>query len=120
MLKPTDLALRWPCHDGEGAYMKGLSSCSAMRTGLVAFTVAISSTISISNAEGRSILDDVISTKVLKVGTYADDAPWSSYDSNNQLVGFDIDVVNMLAADLKAKVEWSVLPNSAARISALQ
>ncbi len=71
-------------------------------------------------ADAPSILDDVISSKVLKVATYADDAPWSSYDSNNRLVGFDIDIVNMLATDLGAKVEWSILPNSAARISALQ
>jgi polar amino acid transport system substrate-binding protein len=73
-----------------------------------------------SAADTRTILDNVINSKVLKVGTYGDDAPWSSYDSNNQLVGFDIDVVNMLAADLGAKVDWIVLPNSAARISALQ
>src|SRR5579872_5669101 len=71
-------------------------------------------------ADTHTILDDVVSSKVLKVGTYADDAPWSSYDAKNQLVGFDIDVVNMLATDLGAKVEWTVLPNSAARISALQ
>jgi polar amino acid transport system substrate-binding protein len=94
---------------------------SLLATGLCAAALVVGCGNSASNAaDAHTILDDVINSKVLKVGTYADDAPWSSYDSSNQLVGFDIDVVNMLAADLGAKVEWSVLPNSAARISALQ
>jgi polar amino acid transport system substrate-binding protein len=68
----------------------------------------------------HSILDDVLSTKVLKVGTYADDKPWSYMDSSNKLVGFDIDVVNMLADDLGAKAQFTPVPSAAARISGLK
>jgi polar amino acid transport system substrate-binding protein len=73
-----------------------------------------------STSSTHTILDDVQSSKVLKVGTYADDKPWSYYDASNKLVGFDIDVVNMLAADLGAKAQFTPVPSAAARISGLK
>lgn len=67
----------------------------------------------------ESTLDKVTKSKVLKIGTLSDVPPFAVYDQANQLVGYDVELAKLIAADLGAKPEFVVLPNAPARISAL-
>ena len=71
-----------------------------------------------SGQSGQDILQQVLSSKVLKVGTVASDAPYSSY-VNGKLQGYDIDLANLLAKDLGVKLQITVL-DFAGRVTALE
>ncbi|GAA6192244.1 transporter substrate-binding domain-containing protein [Phaeobacter sp. NW0010-22] len=68
-------------------------------------------------AQAQSALNEILDTGVLKVGTTGDWNPMSLRDpATNSYKGFDIDVMNELAADLGVKVEfvptdWKTLVN---------
>jgi len=51
-------------------------------------------------------LDEIISSGVIKVGVETDLAPLGSYNDKNEIVGFDIDIANKLAALLGVKAEF--------------
>ena len=58
-------------------------------------------------AQAQSILNDVLNTGVLKVGTTGDWNPMTMKDiATNSYTGYDIDVMNALAADLGVAVEF--------------
>ena len=58
-------------------------------------------------AQAQSVLNDVLNTGVLKVGTTGDWNPMTMKDiATNGYVGYDIDVMNRLAEDLGVKVEF--------------
>lgn len=68
-------------------------------------------------AQAQSALNDILQTGVMKVGTTGDWNPMSVRDpATNSYVGFDIDIMTELAADLGVKVEfvptdWKTLVN---------
>lgn len=65
----------------------------------------------------QSVLQDILNTGVLKVGTTGDWNPMTMKDAaTNSYTGYDIDVMNALAADLGVTVEfvptdWKTLVN---------
>ncbi len=65
------------------------------------------------------ILADVLKRGVLRVATIGGNPPYSSLDSSGKPVGYDIDIANMLAEQLKVKIEFSIV-DSPGRITALQ
>ncbi|WP_034885689.1 transporter substrate-binding domain-containing protein [Ensifer aridi] len=50
-------------------------------------------------------LDEILSSGVLRVGIETDLAPLGSFDDNNEVVGFDVDVATKLAEKLGVKLE---------------
>ncbi|MEM7718019.1 MAG: transporter substrate-binding domain-containing protein [Pseudomonadota bacterium] len=68
-------------------------------------------------ASAQSALNDILNSGVLKVGTTGDWNPMSVRDpATNSYKGFDIDIMNELAADLGVEVEfvptdWKTLVN---------
>lgn len=72
-----------------------------------------------SAAPTKSILAQVLERGTLRVGTITGNAPFESLDSNNQLVGYDIDIANKLAESLGVKVEF-VQTDVAGRVTVLQ
>lgn len=68
-------------------------------------------------AHAQSVLNEILSAGVLKVGTTGDWNPMSVRDpASNSYKGFDIDIMNELASDLGVKVEfvptdWKTLVN---------
>lgn len=67
-----------------------------------------------------SILHKVLQSKVLHVGFLADTPPYSQTGKSNDLVGIDPDFAQLMAKDLGVKLKTTVLPNSDARVTALQ
>ncbi len=100
------------------------SSSNYRRRRLLALIVGISLVAGAcgTSAEGGprdDSLDSVIDAKKLVVGALTGLPPFGDYDANNQVVGYDIDVVNLFARDLGVELEIKVLPDPPARISAL-
>ena len=68
-------------------------------------------------ASAQSALNDILNNGVLKVGTTGDWNPMTVKDpATNSYKGFDIDIMNELAADLGVEVEfvptdWKTLVN---------
>jgi polar amino acid transport system substrate-binding protein len=56
---------------------------------------------------GTSTLQQVLSSKVLRVATLASDAPYVSLGPNGQLQGYDIDLANLLAKSLGVKAVFT-------------
>lgn len=66
-----------------------------------------------------SLLSAINSAHLLKVGIRTDDPPHSYINSQGQLVGFDVDIANALANDLRAKLQ--IVPvDELSRISFIQ
>jgi polar amino acid transport system substrate-binding protein len=70
-------------------------------------------------AQTESILDKVLRTHVLTVGTISGNPPWEFTTPDGQLDGYDIAIAKAIAADLGAKLEF-VQTSGAGRIPALQ
>jgi polar amino acid transport system substrate-binding protein len=67
----------------------------------------------ISEAQARP-MDDIIKKGVLRVGIHPNSPPFSARDASGNFVGFDVDVANKLAEELKiAKVE--IVPTETAQ-----
>ncbi|MFT6772873.1 MAG: cyclohexadienyl dehydratase [Paracoccaceae bacterium] len=74
---------------------------------LAAFGLTALMTLAALPAAAQSALNDVLSGGVLKVGTTGDWNPMSVKDpATNSYKGFDIDVMEALAADLDVTLEW--------------
>jgi polar amino acid transport system substrate-binding protein len=82
-------------------------------------SLAVAACASSSPTTSQSILQKVLSSKTLIVGTEATDPPYGSLGSTGQLQGYDIDLANLLAKDLGVKVQFTVL-DFAGRVTALQ
>lgn len=79
--------------------------------------LAFATTVLAAPASAQSALNDILSNGVLKVGTTGDWNPMSVRDpATNAYVGYDIDVMTKLAADLGVELEfvptdWKTLVN---------
>ena len=77
-----------------------------MRVLATAAVIAIG-VFSASVAQAQSVLSDILSGGVLKVGTTGDWNPMTMKDpATNTYKGYDIDVMTELAKDLGVKVEF--------------
>jgi len=72
-----------------------------------------------SSGAQTSILNQVLQSKVLTVGTLTGNAPFESINSSGKLVGFDIDVANLLATELGVKANF-IQTDIAGRITGLE
>ncbi|MBV1879603.1 MAG: gamma subclass chorismate mutase AroQ [Pseudomonadales bacterium] len=54
----------------------------------------------------NNLLDQILHTGVIRIGTTGDYAPFSYADQNQKYTGIDIDMAQDLAASLDAKIEW--------------
>ena len=70
------------------------------------FATVLSFVIAAAPAHATSVLQDILSGGVLKVGTTGDWNPMTMRDpASNSYTGYDIDVMNELAKDLGVKLE---------------
>jgi len=72
-----------------------------------------------ASTSGHSLLDQIIASKKIRIGLLVANPPYGTYDSNNNPIGYDMDITNMVAKDLGATPVLTVLPDSATRITAL-
>ncbi|AYM14777.1 MULTISPECIES: transporter substrate-binding domain-containing protein [Agrobacterium] len=79
---------------------------AGMVKGLLALTVAVTALASPVNGQAQSIAE-IKSAGVLKVGSQVAQVPWGFPDASGKLTGFDIELVEMLAADLGVKAEFT-------------
>ncbi|MDP9260674.1 MAG: transporter substrate-binding domain-containing protein [Actinomycetota bacterium] len=56
----------------------------------------------------QSILDKVLSSKVLKVATVDANPPWESLGADGKPTGYDIDIAKAIAETLGAQIQWDV------------
>ena len=64
---------------------------------LLVLSAACENSSSPSAGSTKSKLDTVLSSGTLRVATFATNPPFASIDSSGQLVGYDVDVANLLA-----------------------
>src|SRR4029079_15416213 len=62
---------------------------------------------------------DVLKRGVLRVATVGGNPPYSTVGPDGKPVGYDIDIANLLAEQLKLKIEFTIT-DSPGRITALQ
>jgi polar amino acid transport system substrate-binding protein len=72
-----------------------------------------------SQAGGAGILSHVVQSKQLRVGVVNDNPPFSAIGTSGDLEGYDIDIVNGIAADLGATPQM-VKVDGPGRVSGLQ
>ena len=70
-------------------------------------------------AATESTLDRVLRTGELKVGVLAAIPPYGDFDENNEFVGYDRDIAQLIADDLGAELVLEVLGDPAARVTSL-
>ena len=76
------------------------------RRGLAGIAAAAASTSMVTLASAKT-MDEVLTEGVLRVGIHPNSPPFSSRNAAGEFEGFDVDVANLLAAELKiAKVEF--------------
>jgi polar amino acid transport system substrate-binding protein len=63
---------------------------------------------STTNTGQQSILDKVLSSKVLKVATVDANPPWESLGADGKPTGYDIDIAKAVADTLGAQIQWDV------------
>ena len=71
------------------------------------------------SGQNEEILQKVLRTHVLTVGTISGNPPWSITKPNGELDGYDIAIAKLIGHDLNAKVNF-VVTSGAGRIPALQ
>jgi ABC-type amino acid transport substrate-binding protein len=86
---------------------------------LGACTPAAPSTPAQSSGAGGAILTRIVQSKQFKVGVVNDNPPFSAIGSSGNLEGYDIDIVNGIAADLGATPDL-VKVDGPGRVSGLQ
>jgi polar amino acid transport system substrate-binding protein len=72
-----------------------------------------------ATARAESVLQKVLRTHVLSIGTLSGNPPWEFTTPSGELDGYDIAIGKAIAADLGAKAEF-VQTSGAGRIPALQ
>lgn len=86
--------------------------------GLVAGLAAITLALGVASPSKAQTPDEIIKRGKLVVAIDTTTPPYASLDSNNQPVGYDIDVANLIAKRMKVQLEF-VTVNSPGRIPAL-
>ncbi len=76
---------------------------------LVESTVVTAEPNPVPLGEGQSNLDRIVERDVIRIGVDPTRLPFSYYNAGGDLAGFDIDLVNMLAADLGVTIEYVLL-----------
>jgi ABC-type amino acid transport substrate-binding protein len=92
-----------------GTFMLVLGACSP----------AVPSTPAQGSSSGGVILNRIVQSKQFKVGVVNDNPPFSAIGSSGNLEGYDIDIVNGIAADLGATPDL-VKVDGPGRVSGLQ
>jgi len=72
-----------------------------------------------ASAQQSSVLDTVLSTKILRVATVTGNPPWESLGPDGQPQGYDIDIAKAIASTLSAQIQW-VITDSPGRVTSLQ
>jgi len=102
------------------SWRHGMPAQGAGMASFLAIVLAISSMLAApAMAQTESILQKVLRTHVLTVGTISGNPPWEFTTPDGQLDGYDIAIAKAIAADLGARVEF-VQTSGAGRIPALQ
>ncbi|UTX52110.1 transporter substrate-binding domain-containing protein [Leucobacter aridicollis] len=78
--------------------------------GLVGMISAAALLAGCSSGGSKDALDRVESSGTLRVGIEGAYPPFNSFDSSNELVGFDVDISNAIAGRLDAKAEFVPTP----------
>ncbi len=81
---------------------------------------SIGGTSAPSSSNSTSILQQVIQRGVLRAGIGIGNPPYESLDSGGNYVGYDVDIVRLLAKDMGVNLEIIHLADPASRISTLQ
>lgn len=55
---------------------------------------------------GDAVLDQVRARGVLRAGYFPDRLPFTYFNDAGQLVGFDVELLNLLAAEMELRLEW--------------
>jgi Na+/H+-dicarboxylate symporter/ABC-type amino acid transport substrate-binding protein len=55
---------------------------------------------------GQSVLDRILERGVIRIGCNPDQLPFTFRNHRGSLMGFDVDMANHLARDLKVSIEW--------------
>jgi polar amino acid transport system substrate-binding protein len=92
------------------------SLLGALAFGAFAGALALSSA---AEAQQSSVLSDVLKRGTIRIATIGGNPPYSSLGTDGKPVGYDIDIANLLAEQLKVKVEFTIV-DSPGRITALQ
>lgn len=61
---------------------------------------------SVALAPGQNLIDRILQRGVIRIGIHEDSLPFSFYNTQAQLVGFDIDLMMYLAEDLQVAIEF--------------
>lgn len=77
------------------------------------------SSSSAGTSASQSTLSQVLQRGTLRIGTITGNAPFESLDSSGNLVGYDIDIVNLLAKEMGVKTEF-IKTDVAGRVTVLQ
>jgi polar amino acid transport system substrate-binding protein len=90
-----------------------------MKPAFASFAALIVGAVAFSSAAQAEALDDIMASKVIKVAVPQDFAPFGSAGPDLKPVGYDIDMANLIGAQLGVKVD--IIPvTSANRIPYLQ
>ena len=91
---------------------------SALGVGLPAGALGLARP-AVAQQAPASVLADVLKRGVLRVATIGGNPPYSNLGPDGKPFGYDIDIANMLADQLKVKLEYSIV-DSPGRITSLQ
>ena len=67
---------------------------------------SISMPNSVALAPGQNLIDRIRQRGIIRIGVHEDSLPFSFYNAEAQLVGFDIDLMMNLAEDLQVAIEF--------------
>jgi ABC-type amino acid transport substrate-binding protein len=99
--------------------IKKIVYCMILVTLVILPLSGCKSTGNASTTAKESILDRIIRTNEFKPAIWVSQAPWAYYDANNNLIGYDVDVVNMIAKDLGVTYKPIILTDPSARVSSV-
>lgn len=82
---------------------------SARRATVASLAACVLAAVSMSAAFAADADEAAVEAQVLRVGTESSYAPFE-FTQEGKLVGFDIDLMNAVAAEMGAQVEWVQMP----------
>ncbi|MBM3535892.1 MAG: transporter substrate-binding domain-containing protein [Alphaproteobacteria bacterium] len=95
------------------------SVLGALAFGVLSASLGWSPAAEAQQQQQQSVLSEVLKRGVLRIATIGGNPPYSSLDPSGKPVGYDIDIANLLAEQLKLKPEFIVV-DVPGRITALQ
>jgi ABC-type amino acid transport substrate-binding protein len=96
--------------DKNLATSKYVTSIGMIIVAVVAFVIGlVAAPIVMPPSTGTtdSVWDNIVKTGVIRVGTDPTWPPYESLNSTNQIVGFEVDLMDAIAKKLNKTVEWS-------------